>query len=110
MPCPRHERERRRFWDAHRDQATRSLYTRQWAAYSKARLAEYPLCADPFGNHAPRIVAATVTDHIVPHQGDRERFWNPTNHQSLCKACHDAKTALEDGGFGNPTRGAKRWG
>ena len=38
---------------------------------------------------------ATVVDHIVPHRGDWEKFIDPANHQSLCKSCHDRKTARE---------------
>jgi len=29
-------------------------------------------------------------------------FWDRNNWQSMAKACHDRKTAAEDGGFGNP--------
>lgn len=42
-----------------------------------------------------------ITDHIIPHRGDQKLFWDPTNWQSLCRHCHSAKTAREDGGFGN---------
>ncbi len=38
---------------------------------------------------------ATVVDHITPHRGDWQLFVDPANHQSLCKHCHDRKTALE---------------
>ena len=38
---------------------------------------------------------ATVVDHIVPHRGDWAKFIDPANHQSLCKICHDRKTARE---------------
>ena len=38
---------------------------------------------------------ATVVDHIVPHRGDWGKFIDPANHQSLCKPCHDRKTARE---------------
>lgn len=38
---------------------------------------------------------ATVADHITPHRGDWKLFVDPKNHQSLCKRCHDRKTALE---------------
>ena len=41
-----------------------------------------------------------IVDHIIPHRGDLEMFWNQLNHQALCKRCHDSKTAREDGGFG----------
>lgn len=44
--------------------------------------------------------AAEVTDHIIPHRGGIDLFWNRDNWQSLCKRCHDRKTAMEDGGFG----------
>ena len=43
---------------------------------------------------------ATVVDHIKPHLGDYGLFWESDNHQSMCKTCHDIKTATEDGGFG----------
>lgn len=38
---------------------------------------------------------ATVVDHVTPHRGDWQRFTDKTNLQSLCKSCHDRKTALE---------------
>ncbi|WP_390622926.1 HNH endonuclease [Ralstonia syzygii] len=50
------------------------------------------------------MVPATVVDHIVPHKGDQHLFWRRSNWQALCKACHDRKTAREDGGFANPRR------
>ena len=49
-------------------------------------------------------VCANVTGmscQPLPHQGDQALFWNASNWQALCKRCHDAKTAREDGGFGN---------
>lgn len=38
---------------------------------------------------------ATVVDHVVPFRGDWALFVDPANHQSLCKRCHDQKTARE---------------
>lgn len=38
---------------------------------------------------------ATVVDHIIPFRGNWGKFVDPRNHQSLCKRCHDRKTALE---------------
>lgn len=38
---------------------------------------------------------ATVVDHIQPHRGDWLKFTDRGNLQSLCKRCHDRKTAKE---------------
>ena len=38
---------------------------------------------------------ATVVDHRIPFRGDWDLFVDPDNHQSLCKSCHDRKTAQE---------------
>lgn len=47
-----------------------------------------------------RITPATVADHIKPHEGNPELFWDEDNLQPLCKRCHDSKTAREDGRWG----------
>lgn len=45
------------------------------------------------------VTAATVVDHIEPHKGDQKKFWDKTNHQALCKPCHDShKRRLEKSG------------
>ena len=43
-------------------------------------------------------VQAQVVDHIVPHRGDKELFWDKNNWQALCFSCHSSKTATMDGG------------
>ena len=40
--------------------------------------------------------AAEVTDHIIPHEGDTELFWDQSNWQPLCKHCHDSIKAKEE--------------
>jgi len=50
------------------------------------------------------VTAALVVDHIQPHKGNDDLFWDASNWQSLCEACHNLKTATEDGGFGNQPR------
>jgi len=43
-----------------------------------------------------KVTPATVVDHVKPHKGDQQLFWDKTNHQALCKLCHDAhKKRLE---------------
>ena len=38
---------------------------------------------------------ATVVDHVQPHRGDWDKFIDRGNLPSLCKGCHDRKTARE---------------
>lgn len=71
--------------------------TKVWRDLRAAQLRNEPLCRD----HADRgrVVEARVVDHVVPHKGDEELFFDPTNLQSLCKPCHDGhKQRLERGG------------
>jgi len=80
-----------------------AMYNARWQRYSKQRLKAHPLCVrcqEQWGC----VRAARVTDHTIPHKGDERLFWLESNHQSLCKECHDIKTATEDGGFGNRMR------
>lgn len=44
---------------------------------------------------AGRRTKATVVDHVVPHRGNMALFADIGNLQSLCKRCHDKKTAQE---------------
>ena len=37
-----------------------------------------------------RQPSAPIGDHITPHQGDWASFIDPSNIQTLCKACHDS--------------------
>ena len=74
-----------------------SMYNWRWAKYSKSRLRKYPLCVECLKNG--KTTPATVTDHVDPHKGSRHKFWDKKNHASLCKKCHDRKTATE-GAFG----------
>lgn len=74
-------------------------YDSKWVKARAGYLLHHPLCAECLKQGI--TTAATVVDHIVPHKRDMKLFWDLTNWQSLCKACHDAKTAREDGGFGN---------
>jgi 5-methylcytosine-specific restriction protein A len=81
-----------------------------WKIYRINYLRAHPFCADPFkihglrmdaqGRHNEFIPVATRVDHIKPHRGDQELFWDPTNHQPLCERCHNRKTVEFDGGFG----------
>lgn len=89
--CDAHTSQQRREEDQRRDPTVRRLYNNaRWRSASRAYLACNPICARCGG-------LAEVVDHIVPHRGDYESFWNAGgNWQGLCKRCHDRKTATED--------------
>ena len=109
--CPNIARAGERYCDEHK-KLYKSDYARahpehfklynnkRWRRYRRMFLAEHPLCV----NYAECHNEATVVDHIRNHDGDWDLFWDPDNHQPMCKRCHDTKTATVDGGFGNPRR------
>ena len=67
----------------------KSLYGWRWQRYRMAQLRSNPLCQ--FCYDRGLIVPAVVVDHIVRHQGHTDPlFWDTSNHQSLCKRCHDS--------------------
>jgi 5-methylcytosine-specific restriction enzyme A len=65
----------------------------RWRVASKAFRIANPLCKECEKHGA--IKAAEVVDHIKPHKGNLELFWNVDNWQSLCCQCHNAKSARE---------------
>jgi len=80
-------------------------YTKRWDKAAKAFRVRYPLCGmRPLGQVPVmsacyvegRVTAATQTDHVQPHRGDRQRFWDVHgNWQALCRACHARKSQQE---------------
>lgn len=94
---PRYRRRRPRS-STRRPSAYARGYDGRWRKAARAFLQEHPLCVRHLEKQ--RLVEATVVDHVRPHRGDYELFWDRSNWQALCKPCHDRKTALEDGGFG----------
>lgn len=75
------------------------LYAGRWRKARLTFLAREPLCRACAKRG--RTTAATEVDHEIPHKGDQALFWDTSNWQPLCNSCHSAKTAREDGGFGN---------
>lgn len=62
-------------------------YTPAWDRASKGFLAKHPLC---LGCEAIGVVtAATLTDHQIPHKGDRVLFWQRKLWQPSCDWHHD---------------------
>lgn len=64
----------------------------KWRVAKNEFLKRYPYC----------VVCgalATVVDHVVPHRGNEDLFWDENNWQPLCTAHHGAKTMKENNFF-----------
>ncbi len=101
--CPLHLHAERKEHDARRGTSAQRGYGSRWQKASKGWLRAHPLCACPECDEGRiKVTPAVLVDHRIPHRGDMALFWDSTNWQSMAKECHDRKTSLEDGGFGNP--------
>lgn len=89
------KRDARERAERRRGSARARGYSPAWDRYSKRRMREQPLCIGCLA--AGFTVPATVTDHVVPHDGDKTLFWDRSNHQSACGTlCHSrVKQILE---------------
>lgn len=101
--CPTHEQQHRRADDERRGSSAARGYGKRWRLLRARYLAQHPNCAEC--DRQGKLTPAEVVDHITPHRGDQNLLYDPDNLQSLCKRCHDEKTAREDGGFGNARGG-----
>jgi len=73
--------------DRRRPSASVRGYTARWQKESKAYLAlpENRFCVCGCGNQA------NVVDHIIPHRGDYQLFWDRSNWQPMFSHCHNTK-------------------
>lgn len=77
-----------------------------WQKKRANQLRECPLCC--YCERQGRVTAATVADHIIPHNNDAEAFW--TNKlQSLCKPCHDSIKQRQELGQDVTVTGEDGW-
>ena len=84
-------------WRGDKRNSNERGYTYQWQKARLAYLQANPLCVYCAALKPRRVVAATVVDHVVPHQGDQELFWSVDNWQALCAPCHNGVKAEEEG-------------
>lgn len=91
--CEAHERSRRSRTDEARGSAAERGYNERWRRARAAYLQEHRYCVrcQALG----RLTKSRVVDHITPHRGDSKLFWDTSNWQALCTACHNAKSATE---------------
>jgi len=95
--CESHTQENKQQWraslEAQRPSARERGYDSRWEKARKAYLAKHRLCVEC--ERLKRVTLATVVDHIVPHRGDMDLFWDRANWQGLCEPHHRTKTARE---------------
>ena len=62
----------------------------RWQKLRRAIIAQHPLCADPFGDHARRknTAASAQVHHIKPLGTHPELSFDPANLMPLCWMCH----------------------
>jgi 5-methylcytosine-specific restriction enzyme A len=84
---PQHQDKARRPW--------RHWYsTPEWRAIRAERLAIEPHCRMCVAEG--RKTPAAIVDHVTPHRGRRELFFDLRNTQSLCKPHHDRDKQREE--------------
>ncbi len=92
--CDTHRLQHTRQYDYDRGSPTDRGYGSKWVAARNAYIRRNPICA--ICSKEGIITRATCVDHIIPHRGDMNLFWNQKNNwQSLCKSCHSRKTMKE---------------
>ena len=92
-PGTRSKQQRQRDRDQRRGSSTARGYGYRWQRYRAWFLAQHPLCAAC--ERDGTITLANEVDHVTPHRGNPDLFWDSRNHQALCKPCHSRKSATE---------------
>lgn len=81
--------EQNRLFDKRRGSAASRGYNHRWKKARDTYLHSHPLCV--MCEKEDQITAAEVVDHIIPHRGDQDLFWDTKgNWQALCKRHHDS--------------------
>lgn len=98
--CPPHTQEANRQYNKVRradPKRNDSLYSSaQWRRVRAQQLRDEPLCREC--KKTERVTMATIADHVVPIS-EGGAIFDPENHQSLCKPCHDRKSIKEGSRF-----------
>jgi len=93
--CQDHQQQKTQY-DKERGNSYQRGYNSQWRQARLDYLSSNPLCVHCQSQGI--VKAASVVDHIQPHKGDQDLFWDEANWQALCLSCHNSKTAKKDMG------------
>src|SRR5687767_9921980 len=73
-----------------RSSCDQSLYgTRRWKEASRAFRRLNPLCR--YCEQRGIVRPAEEVDHVIPHKGNLELFWDESNWAPACKRCNGRK-------------------
>ena len=87
--CDKHKKPTSEYENS-RDSANKRGYSARWQKARLRYLREHPLCVECLSVGV--VEPAEVVDHIEPHRGNYDLFWNEDNWQSLCLMHHNKKT------------------
>ncbi|MEN1682078.1 MAG: HNH endonuclease signature motif containing protein [Planctomycetota bacterium] len=86
--CEKHTKERAKHSSKNRP-GDPFYSSKRWRETRAAKLREDPLCE----KCRPRVVAASVVDHILDRCDRPDLAYDMHNLMSLCVSCHNRKTA-----------------
>lgn len=88
--CTTHKRKA---YDIERGSSTQRLYGYRWQQASARFKRDHPFCK-PCQNEG-RITRTFAVDHIIPHRGNPQLFWDQSNWQPICESHHNSKARTE---------------
>ena len=93
----RREKATRQQYDKRRGTAAERGYNAKWRKERKLYLSEpdNQLCAICLKDG--KVTASECIDHIIPHKGDKNLFWDINNWQPSCLKCNTKKAIREEG-------------
>lgn len=92
--CEAHRKDHYKVQAVTYDKEFKKLYNcKAWRNTRADVLAYEPMCRECAKQGINNV--ATDVDHVTPHNGNTELFWNRENMQPLCKRCHSSKTMHE---------------
>ena len=68
--------------------------TPRWRKQSRRFLDTHPLCV--LCAKVGRDTPSNTVDHIIPHKGNLDLFWDEGNWQSVCPMCHNASKRMQE--------------
>lgn len=84
----------RQYDESRRDQEMKAFYnSTEWIKVRTLKLKQSPVCEECL--RQGRIAPAAIADHILPAREYPHHRLRLDNLQSLCRACHNRKTATD---------------